>query len=265
MGFLFDRKTRIDVVVRRYWVDAKIEKSVTLEGETFHHIFDVCRQTVGSKFEILNEGKAFFVEVESVGKKSATLKVLEVRLLPVPAAPHIHLCVSIPKLPTFETILEKSVELGVFKLHPFVSDYSFVRDVKNERISHKTERWEKIVKSATQQSGRGDLMEISSVGTLSQVLEKMNQMPASMGLFPYEGECQQTVKACIEKMKPTQPQNIWIFVGSEGGFSREEVEFFKERGLEPSTLGEQVLRVETACLALVSIVRHEFTLSQSSQ
>lgn len=245
--------------MRRYWVDTKIENTVTLEGDVFRHVFDVCRQTVGSKFELLSEGKAYFVQVENVGKKSATLKVLETRELPVPQNPHIHLCVSIPKLPTFETILEKSVELGVYKLHPFVSDYSFVREVKNERIANKSERWSKIVKSATQQSGRGDLMEVVNVKTLSQTFEKMNQTPSSLGLFPYEGECLQTVKMSIEKMKQSSPQNIWIFVGSEGGFSQAEVEQFEAQGLKPATLGEQVLRVETACLALVSIIRHEFS------
>jgi 16S rRNA (uracil1498-N3)-methyltransferase len=86
----------------------------------------------------------------------------------------------------------------------------------------------------------------------------MNQTPSSTGLFPYEGESEQTVSSAIQKMKGEAFENIWVFVGSEGGFSDQEVEFFKENGLKSSSLGDQVLRVETACLALVSILKYEF-------
>lgn len=245
--------------MRRYWTESKIAELIEIEGDEFHHIVDVCRQSVGSKFELLQSGKAYFVEIISVGKKSLTAKCLETRSLPTLNLPYIHLCVSLPKLPTFELILEKAVELGCFKIHPFVSDYSFVKDIRHERVRNKTERWEKIVKSATQQSGRGDLMQIEPLLSLQSLFEKMNQTPHSVGLFPYEGESSQTVKSAILDMKTRSPENIWIFVGSEGGFSESEVEFFKAQKLQPSTLGDQILRVETACLSLVSILKYEFS------
>ncbi len=63
---------------------------------------------------------------------------------------------------------------------------------------------------------------------------------------------------------PDEPQgaveNIWLVVGSEGGFSFKEVEAFRQAGLEPVTIGPQVLRVETACIALVSALKYEFDL-----
>ncbi len=52
--------------------------------------------------------------------------------------------------------------------------------------------------------------------------------------------------------------HLWVFVGSEGGFSLEEVELFAKEGLNPTSLGEQILRVETACLALLSVIKYEF-------
>jgi 16S rRNA (uracil1498-N3)-methyltransferase len=245
--------------MRRYWTEAKIAELINIEGDEFHHIVEVCRQQVGSKFELLQNGTAYFVEVIAVKKKSLTAKCLEKRKLPTLSPPFIHLCVSLPKLPTFELILEKAVELGCFKLHPFVSDYSFVKDPNHERVRNKSERWQKIVKSATQQSGRGDLMELEPLVSLRRLIDQMNQTPRSVGLFAYEGESSQSVKAAILDMKRYNPEHIWIFVGSEGGFSQKEVEFFVNQKMQPSTLGDQILRVETACLSLVSIIKYEFS------
>ena len=247
--------------MRRYWIEKKYfnNDTVLIGGETFHHICDVCRQDVGNKFEILSEGKAYFVEIISRDKKSAVAKIHEVRDATLPKKPFIHLAVSISKFQTMDTIVEKAVELGVYKLHPFVSEYSFIREKKSERLSDRSERWERIVKAATQQSGRGDLMEIAPVFTLKELLEKMNQSHRPAGLFPYEGESEQSVSAAIKSMKVEAPENIWLFVGSEGGYSDQEVELFKEKGLKSSSLGDQVLRVETACLSLVSILKYEFS------
>ncbi len=246
--------------MRRYWVEKKFFKDgkVHLTGDTFHHICDVCRQDVGSQFEVLCDGKAYFVKLTERSKKSAVADILETREAPKPQKPHIHLCVSISKFATMDTIVEKAVELGVYQFHPFTSDYSFIRDVKSDRLAGKVARWERIVRAATSQTGRGDLMTIADVSTLNQVTEKMNQNPASVGLFPYEGSSDTTVSKSIEKLKSLNPENVWLFVGSEGGYSDNEVVFFKELGLESSSLGEQVLRVETACIALVSILKYEF-------
>lgn len=247
--------------MRRYWIEKKFfnDDSVLINGDNFHHICDVCRQDVGSKFEILNEGKAYFVELVSREKKNAIAKILEVREAPKPQKPYIHLAVSISKFQTMETIVEKAVELGVYKLHPFVSDYSFIRDKKSERLTDKLERWDRIVKAATSQTGRGDLMEIAPVLGLKELLNKMNQSERSAGLFPYEGESEMTVSSAIKSMKGEAIENIWLFVGSEGGYSDQEVEIFRENGLKSSSLGDQVLRVETACLSLVSILKYEFS------
>ena len=58
-------------------------------------------------------------------------------------------------------------------------------------------------------------------------------------------------------LKRRQLDRLWLFVGSEGGFSDAEVQFFKEQHLPPVSLGEQILRVETACVALVSVIKYE--------
>ena len=56
------------------------------------------------------------------------------------------------------------------------------------------------------------------------------------------------------------PENVWLIIGSEGGFSENEVEIMQKLGLDPVTLGPQILRVETACLTLVAVLKYVFGL-----
>lgn len=251
--------------MRRYWIEKKdfFGDKVNFTGDTFHHIFDVCRQEVGSKFEVLNEdSKAYFVEVVHVGKKNAEAKVLEERLIPALPEPHIHLALALSRFPVMDAIVEKAVEMGVKSIQPLFTEFSFVR-TPGALSANKVDRWDKIVRSATQQSGRGDLMEISSAVHLDEFLSKFNQKSAVLGLFAYEGASTLSIKDYVKQKKQelgTTPQEVWIFVGSEGGFSQAEVEKMRQLALYPVTLGPQVLRVETACMALVSVLKYDFDL-----
>lgn len=251
--------------MRRYWIEKKdlFSERVNFTGDTFHHIFDVCRQDVGSKFEVLTEdSKAYFVEVLSVGKKNAEARVLEERVIPPLPTPHIHLALAVSRFPVMDAVVEKAVELGVKSIQPLFTEFSFVR-TPSALSANKVERWDKIVRSATQQSGRGDLMAIHSALGLDEFLSTFNQNKSALGLFAYEGPSTLSIKDYITQKKKelsTAPQDLWIFVGSEGGFSQTEVEKMRQLALHPVTLGSQVLRVETACMALVSVLKYDFDL-----
>ena len=252
--------------MKRYWVPPEcMEGGVfSLEGEVFHHIHNVCRNDMGAKFEILcGDHKAYFVELSEVQKKRGSARVLEVReIAPLPL-PHIHLYLSIPRPAKLDWIIEKTVELGVYSLTPFVSDYSFVRKVDSSLLKRR-ERWLKIVRGASQQSGRGELMPIEEPTTLDRILGEFNPSPANAGLFCYEGEASLTLRDALGQIqgtpRPGKLENLRLFVGSEGGFSSAEVQKFQSVGLDSVTLGEQILRVDTACVALVSILKYEFNL-----
>lgn len=253
--------------MRRYRIESTSENDleVLIEGDSFRHIVDVCRQEVGSRFEVLTPtGWALFVEIQKVGKKSAQAKVIEKRKIPELKKPWIHLALSMPKISTYEAVLEKAVELGVYQIHPFFSDYSFVKTQKNV-LESKAARFEKIIQSATQQTGRGDWMKVAPVSELGELLKHFQQQIRTDGLFAYEGAGELSLKAALEAMQSQSStgeslENLWIFVGSEGGFSTQEVEIFKKFNLFPVSLGQQVLRVETACVTLLGIIKYQIDL-----
>lgn len=253
--------------MRRYWSDQDLSiffqsgELVDLRDDLFHHIVDVCRQDIGSKFEFIGlDGLAYLSEIIELKKKSAKLKLLEGRKLPQPQPPFIHLVLCVPRFPVLEAVIEKATELGVQSIHLVFPDYSFVHDLK--MISeNKWDRWNKIVVSATQQSGRGNLMKIHTPIPLENFLKSFNQDSRDFGLFAYELQTDQNIQQYLRSTRPKSvPDNIFVFVGGEGGFSQREVNLFKSFNLTPVSLGEQVLRVETACISLVSILKYEFGL-----
>lgn len=250
------------MALRRFWIEQKDlgEDDFSVSGDLFHHLVDVCRLTEGDEFELLpGDGQAHLVKVIRVSKKELECKRISHRTLPPLPLPYVHLLVSIPRLPKLDQIIEKSVELGVKKITPFLSDFSFLRKA-SEISPNRKGRWDKIIKGATRQCGRGDLMELGEVVSLSQILKEFNQNGDQWGLFPFEGGTSMTLKQALRSMKVQGAREVCVFVGSEGGFSEAEVLAFKRQEMEPLTLGDQVLRVETACLALVSILKYELNL-----
>ncbi len=246
--------------MRRYRLEKASEKDeiVAISGDDFHHIVDVCRQGEGARFEVLTpSGFALLVEIESIGKKSAQARVVEIRQIPPLKKPWIHLAMSVPKIATFEAVMEKAVELGVYKIHPFFSDYSFVKTQKSV-LQNKRPRFEKIIQSATQQSGRGDWMGLEEPCDLKEILQRFQSSPQAKGIFAYEGAGGISLKEAASG--DVNNENVWIFVGSEGGFSTQEVEIFKKANLFPISLGQQVLRVETACVTLLGIIKYQLNL-----
>lgn len=246
--------------VRKYWIskDKITDNAAVIDEDLFRHIFKVCKHKEADIISLLpGDGCIYKSEVVNVGKKQALVKVLLKEELPEIPKPYINLYLSLPKFTKMDFIVEKSVELGVKSLKPFVSEFSYIKSTS--RVSEsKVKRWKAIVRSACQQSGRGYEMELDDVSTLEKALSGLGSSSA-LNLFAYEKAEPVSLKDYVNKNGIKDKENINIFVGSEGGFSQEEVRLFSSYGIEPISLGEQVLRVETACVAMISSIKYELS------
>lgn len=233
--------------VRRYLIKDKPEgEFFVIKGDKLHHIFNVCRHSLGSKFEIISPQISYLVQVVEVDKHKAVCKILSSTTRPELKKPYLHLYISMPKLSIFEFVLEKCVELGVKSITPMFSQFSDIRNPN--RISSKLNRWKKIVESATEQSNRSDLMAINQAGFLSEIVK------SKVGFF---------ADASFERFDAALEENhddISLFVGSEGGFSDKERKEFITSGIKGVGLGDNILRVETACIAFVSVCRYRLKI-----
>jgi 16S rRNA (uracil1498-N3)-methyltransferase len=243
--------------MRRFFVnpkDLKPDHEVILEGDEFHHLKVISRLESGEKVELLDgSGHIAQAEILSIGKKNAVLKVLKIDLVPEAAKPVIDLYLCVPRFQKMDLIIQKCVELGVETLTPLVSDRSFLKTVSKDLLG-KLPRWEKIILEACKQSGRPRVMALKEPMTLEKAL---TQLDPKTTLFPYEGEGV-AINEMLSAM--SKPNRVAILVGAEGGFSPTEVQLCLQKGLKPSTLGPLVLRVETACITLVSVIQYHFGL-----
>lgn len=243
--------------MRRFFVSPQEFKQdqVLLKDEEFHHLKNVCRLEEGERVEILDgRGGIATATIQKIDKKQAQLEITERRTLPALPQPQINLILSLPRFQKMDTIIQKSVELGVAQIIPVFSDRSFLKKPSAD-LKSKIHRWNKIALEACKQSGRAWPLVLTVAVDLEEQLEKTAPQSA---LFLYEGEGALNIKQALEKL--TLPPEINVYIGAEGGFSPREVELFVQKGLKPITLGELVLRVETACITIAAVIKYHFNL-----
>jgi 16S rRNA (uracil1498-N3)-methyltransferase len=146
-----------------------------------------------------------------------------------------------------ELIIQKAVEIGVTKIVPVVSSRCVSRPDKKS-LSKKIIRWQKIAKQAAMQSGRGIIPKIGECLSFKDAVE--NAKGEKVIFYELGGESVKTI------LKNT-PEEISIFIGSEGGFSSEEVSLVTENGGKRATLGKRILRAETAPLVALTLIMYE--------
>ena len=244
--------------MRRFWIDSKsIEgSSVVLKGKTFHHIFRVCRFQKGQKLTLLSHfGRKYLVEVVEVSKYEAQARILGQTVVPIAEKPFIHLALSCPRLSVIDHLIPKIVELGLSDFHLFVSDFSFMRKLDSVQ-KKRFQRWENIAQSSAVQSLHPQGMTLHPLCSLSSVLKVYSQAERAKALFFYAGEGGRSFREGFQSLEKENLDEIWVFIGSEGGFSPNEVSIFKSYHIPPVTLGEQILKVETACLTVLGVLKY---------
>jgi len=248
---------------REYRAPLELGHEFKITGDTFHHVIVVSRLRAGDDFELIcGQSQIYQTLIVNTEKKSATVKITGVRhVAPVPE-PHIKLALAIPKWPVLDAVLEKCVELGVHTVQPLLTEFSAIKKAA-DYAGNRQERLEKIIHSATVQSARGDLLNLCNPTTFQSFIETTDLNLGVKGLMPYEASGLSTdIRSSLSVMSlnTAKPKAIWALIGSEGGWSTKEVDIAAQKGWQIVTLGPQVLRVETACLATLSVLKYEADL-----
>lgn len=226
--------------LHRFFIEQKILESgevMVSDKDLIHQWQKVFRLKAGDRV-ILFDGTGFdyVSEIVLLDKNRGVLKVIDKKLNENIPKKEIHLFQSIIKKDNFEWILEKGTELGVSYFHPIISERSEKKNINFERAG-------KIIKEASEQSGRGSLPRISELANLEDVL--INNFVSIA--FHTTGEK-------FDKNDFEKEEVVGIFIGPEGGWSERELEIFKEKGVKILSLGMQILRAETATIAVSSLL-----------
>ena len=222
--------------------------TVLITGENAKHIVGALRMKAGEKITLCDSGMNYECEITETGKDFAKARVIDCNKNYSEPDVDITLYQCVPKGDKLELVIQKAVELGATKIVPVLSSRCVSRP-DSKKAEKKNERYNKIALSACEQSGRGKIVKVASQIDFKMALEDVEAYDLTVLFYEGGGE---PLKSIINKEKH---KNICIFIGPEGGFSKEEVEALEQKGAVIATLGNRILRTETAPLAaIVSIM-----------
>lgn len=214
------------------------------DPELVHQIKNVLRFRVGDKCILLDgKGLKAFASIESMEKKAAILSVDKLEKCESTLRP-LRLFISLVKKPSiFETVLQKATELGVTDIFPLLASRCQIKELRNLR------RLELIIKEAAEQCERTTLPKLHEVLDFKDFIKNF---PSGLVLA---GDARIYDKN-LRDIKIAGDREISLVIGPEGGLTQEELNEIKSSGGVIFVLGENVLRVETAVIAALSVVQY---------
>jgi 16S rRNA (uracil1498-N3)-methyltransferase len=236
--------------MQRYFASV-VGKQAFLSDKDAHHLLNVMRASVGQEIEIVDGGDLFSGKIISLSPLNIAVTPKENRVSELPS----HLCLGFALLKhgNDELVLEKGTELGVASFRPFISSRTIIRLDGQEDKDKKLERYEKIVKGASEQSKRTTIPTLEPIVSFAELLKA----PADLKLLAYENVSEDVASLpnAFASLKPGA--TCLILIGPEGGFSPEEAAEAKAAGFTFVSLGRRILRAETASLYAASVFSYQ--------
>ena len=231
--------------------------TVTLDAAESHHAAAVLRVQTGAAVNLFDgRGRTATATVSAVSKKAVGL-TLSGDPTVAPAPNRLALAVAVPKGSTFDWIVEKAVELGASDLFPLLTQRTIVRLAPAERTERR-EKWQRTALEACKQCGQTWLPTVHEPMALAAFLEKQ---PASAWNLPVVASLQPASRPLAELFRARSVTGghsgtgAIAVIGPEGDFTAEEYATIAQAGYLPVSLGPLVLRVETAALHCLSVLR----------
>lgn len=232
----------------RFYVDFALspDSVVELPDNVVRHL-NVLRVKNTEEIVLFNgNGKAYPALPEVLEKRRASVRILREEATDNESPLNITLVQSVSAAERMDFTLQKSVELGVAEIRPVISERCVVR-LSGERAEKRVARWQEIVVSACEQSGRSIVPKVLPLTTYVQALQQLPQETTKLLMSLNRAQ----------KLSDVQPQSskVVFMVGPEGGWTEKEEQQAFDAGFQSVTLGKRVLRTETASLAAIAAMQ----------
>ena len=232
----------------RFYVDFALspDSVVELPDNVVRHL-NVLRVKNTEEIVLFNgNGKAYPALPEVLEKRRASVRILREEATDNESPLNITLVQAVSSAERMDFTLQKSVELGVAEIRPVISERCVVR-LNGERAEKRVARWQEIVVSACEQSGRNIVPKVLPLTTYAQALQQLPQETTKLLMSLNRAQ----------KLSDVRPQSgkVVFMVGPEGGWTEKEEQQAFDAGFQSVTLGKRVLRTETASLAAIAAMQ----------
>ncbi len=227
---------------RRFIADEFSETHAALLGDHAGHLVRVLRAQVGQEFDISAGASVRLGQITSINDERVEFELHEE--IPATIAPDLTLLLAIYKFDRMEWAIEKCTELGVARIIPVISRRTdaHLAAASTKRI----ERWQRIARQASEQSRRIAPPEIPVPIKLSGALN----FPVAIRIVLSESEEQVLLRDAV---KSESHGPLALAIGPEGGWTGDEINSFQKSGWQSASLGQTILRAETAAIAATAI------------
>ena len=231
--------------------DAKLQ-TVTLAADEARHLREVLRLKVGDDVYVFNgAGKEFHCRVEASRRDTAELSVVTEIDPARPESPlQLTLAVALLKGEKFDLVVQKATELGVSEIVPVVTKLADIRLRDESDATKRVARWQRIALEAAKQSGRAVVPRIATPISFATLVGE-----AESGRLLFSERAGQSLKDASE-LFTSKASALIALVGSEGGWTDEELTNARDAGWKIVTLGGRTLRAETAAITVAVLLQH---------
>jgi 16S rRNA (uracil1498-N3)-methyltransferase len=224
--------------------------TAVISGDESHHLRKVLRLRVGDYVKVFDGiGHEWLATIEGFSGQDVSLKLHKLFEIASESPLSITLAQGLIKGDRFDWLIQKAVELGVSKIQPLISEHTDFQGAKG--IEKRLERWERIALEATKQSRRSFLTAVLPPVEWSILI---TQIKSPVIFFAERGA--NPLSQVIRELKQQTINSITLIVGSEGGWSSEELTQGTKSGFYLASLGKRILRAETAAVTAVALIQH---------
>ncbi len=225
---------------------------VKLAGRDARHIRLVLRLKKNSEIRLVDEHQSLYLaSVEKVTDREVVVRIMKSINGHSPTT-KLTVIQGIPRLPKADLITEKLTELGVSKILFAPTEHSPYKDA-GERISKRLVRLHTIAEAAAKQCLRNDIPEISARGGLKEAVETLGNR--SLLLVAHEKNGDGNLRDILANAG--KESGVAVVIGPEGGLSPGEIRMLSDLGATGFSLGQNILRTETAAIVAAAIILYE--------
>lgn len=235
--------------MQRYFSNSLTNNIFTLSKDDSYHIKKVMRMNNFDRIEIVHDSMTYICEIINLDNL-VEARIEEKIKEDAEFNKKVILVQSLVNEQKMDLILQKSTELGISEIYAYKATNSVVKE--NDKSNKKIERWQRIVKEASEQSKRTIIPQIKGIISLKELI-KLN---ANLKIMLSVNENKKSIKKVLQENSSCDI--IIIVVGPEGGFTNDEEKVLQENNFISTTLGNRVLRTETASLAILSMINYEW-------
>ncbi len=238
--------------MHRFFIPQPYGVSMTITGIDARHIHTVLRMKKGERIQIVSDdGVTALAEIIDANENLVAIHCVEVLATSHEPKVRITLAQGLTKGEKMDFIIQKAVELGVSEIVPVAMEHSVVR-LEGDKAAKKVERWQKIAEAAAKQSKRDIIPVVQPIQTMKQMLVSQD---CACKLIAYESENKQGLKTVLQRQ--IELHELLLIIGPEGGIAEMELQQALTAGAVAVSLGQRILRTETAALVTVAAIFYE--------